>query len=52
MTIHEYILKFVNSKFIGKLAFAVTFKSSNKNEIIKKEIYSEKILGYFDGECS
>ena len=42
MTIHEYILKFVNSKFIGKLAFAVTFKSSNKNEIIKKKYILKK----------
>lgn len=51
MTIHEYILKFVNSKFIVELPFAVTFKSFNKNEIIDKEIYFEKILSYFDGEC-
>ncbi len=51
MTIHEYVLKYVDQDFVGELPFSVTFKSFNKNGLINNKIYFEKILSYFDGEC-
>ncbi len=34
MTIHDYILKYVDPNFIGELPFSVTTKSFSKNEVI------------------
>ena len=36
MTIHEYILKFVDSKFVENLPFEVSIKTFSKKELISK----------------
>jgi hypothetical protein len=36
MTIHEYILKFVDPKFVGNLPFEVSTKTFSKKELISK----------------